>query len=91
MRVRKRLATFLREGLVSLGDGEERDENFSLWRGFIPNSSLILLKKETDNHKTECTFTVFQSIHVLIYASLQGVLGLLHRVVLGVILSVCIR
>lgn len=41
----KRLVTFLREGLVSLGDGEERDENFSLWRGFIPNSSLILLKK----------------------------------------------
>lgn len=38
--------TFLSNGLVSLVDGEERDENFSLRRGFIPNSSLILLKKK---------------------------------------------
>lgn len=38
-------STFLNDALLSLVDGEESDGNLSLERGFIPNSSLILLKK----------------------------------------------
>lgn len=45
-RQQKRGDTFLIVGLVSLLDGEEGEENFSLESGFIPNSSLILLKEK---------------------------------------------
>lgn len=81
--------TFLSNGLVSLVDGEERDENFSLRRGFIPNSSLILLKKKNQdrsiNQVVGCFFFFFTVV------ILQGLLSFLHVVVLGVILHICIR
>lgn len=41
--------TFLREGLCSLVDGDDRDENFSLERGFMPSSSRILLCQSKHN------------------------------------------
>lgn len=81
--------TFLSNGLVSLV-GEERDENFSLRRGFIPNSSLILLKKKKSRQKHKPEYTVV-GCFVFTAVILQGLLGRLHVVVLGVILHVCIR
>lgn len=43
-------STFFIVGLISLVNGEERDGNLSLERGFIPNSSLILLKTSSWDH-----------------------------------------
>lgn len=42
-------STFLREGLCSLVDGDDRDENFSLESGFMPSSSRILLCQSKHN------------------------------------------
>lgn len=84
--------TFLSNGLVSLVDGEERDENFSLRRGFIPNSSLILLKKKIKDRSINLNIQ-WLGVFLFFFTALilQGLLGLLHVVVLGVILHICIR
>lgn len=81
--------TFFNVALFSLVAGEEREGNLSLERSFMPNSSLILLKTNSDRNVLLMLLPGGIPVEP-IHAPPACLLGLLHVVVKRIVLHLCI-